>query len=88
LTAGFEAARAAPRTTRRVTDRGQVRLRQMDAWREKRVRSMDYTHLAVMRRAEAKLMRRKELYRRAEAAEKCAATLHGPCRPLRRQSAY
>ncbi len=44
--------------------------------------------VTVMRRAEAKLMRRKELYRRAEAAEKCAATLHGPCRPLRRQSAY
>ena len=84
LTAGFKAARVA----RRATDRAQVRLRQMDAWREKRVRSMDYIHLAVMRRAEAKLMRRKELYRRAEAAEKRAASLHGQRRPPPRRSAY
>ena len=84
LTAGFKAARAA----RRVTDRVQVRLRQIDAWREKRVRSMRYTHLAAMRRAEVDHMRRKELYRRAEAMEKRAASLFGRRRPPPRQSAY
>ena len=83
LTAGFKAARA-----KRVFDRAAVRLRQIDAWREKRVRSMDYTHLAAMRRAEADHMRRKELYRRAEAAEKRAASLHGPRRPPPRHTTY
>ena len=83
LTAGFKAARA-----KRVFDRAAVRLRQIDAWREKRVGSMDYTHLAAMRRAEADDSRRKELYRRAEAAEKRAASLFGSRRPPPRQSAY
>ena len=83
LTAGFKAARA-----KRVFDRAAVRLRQIDAWREKRVRSMDYTHLAAMRRAEADDSLRKELYRRVDAVEKRAASLHGPRRPPPRQSAY
>lgn len=84
LTVGFKAARA----HRRLSDRAEKRLRQIDAWREKRVRSMDYSHLAAMRRAEASMMSRKELYRRAEAAEKRAASLHGWRRPPPRRSTY
>lgn len=83
LTAGFKAARA-----KRVFDRAAIRLSQIDAWREKRVRAMDYTHLAAMRRAEADDLRRKELYRRAAAVEKRAASLHGPRRPLARPAGY
>jgi len=83
LTAGFKAARA-----KRVFDPAAVRLSQIEAWREKVVRSMDYTHLAAMRRAEADNMHQKELYRRAAAVEKRAASIHGPRRPSPRQTGY
>jgi hypothetical protein len=58
LNSRLESTRAAARN---INDAASIRQRQLAAWREDRVRADTGNHLALMRRAEAKMLRRQVL---------------------------